>query len=97
MDYLACKLEEWSVSTTLTCTNGSLFFMWALCLQYYLEQNLEARQRELDREEELDARSPTVKAKSKMSKVLKQSRNWCVRLLSHFAIYDSVMFLVVLT
>ncbi|KAG6543893.1 hypothetical protein Mapa_014733 [Marchantia paleacea] len=38
---------------------------------YYLEQNLEARQQELDREEELDAKSPTVKAKSKMTKAEK--------------------------
>ncbi len=37
--------------------------------QYYLEQNLEARRRELEREEELEAKAPTVKAKSKMSKV----------------------------
>jgi ATPase subunit of ABC transporter with duplicated ATPase domains len=36
---------------------------------YYLEQNLEARRRELEREEELEAKAPTVKAKSKMSKV----------------------------
>jgi hypothetical protein len=34
-----------------------------------LEQNLEARRRELEREEELEAKAPTVKAKSKMSKV----------------------------
>ncbi|KAL2610778.1 hypothetical protein R1flu_022470 [Riccia fluitans] len=38
---------------------------------YYLEQNLEARQQELAREEELDAKSPTVKSKSKMSKAEK--------------------------
>jgi len=38
-------------------------------LQYYLEQNMEARQKELDREEELEMKGPTVKAKSKMSKV----------------------------
>jgi hypothetical protein len=33
--------------------------------QYYLEQNLEARRRELEREEELEAKAPTGKAKSK--------------------------------
>ncbi|CAM6099247.1 unnamed protein product [Calypogeia fissa] len=38
---------------------------------YYLEQNLEARKQELDREAELDAKSPTVKAKSKMTKAEK--------------------------
>ncbi|KAH9544996.1 hypothetical protein CY35_12G024900 [Sphagnum magellanicum] len=39
---------------------------------YYLEQNLEARRRELEREEELEAKAPTVKAKSKMSKAEKE-------------------------
>jgi hypothetical protein len=38
-------------------------------LQYYLERNLEARERELAREEELEEKAPKVKAKSKMSKV----------------------------
>ena len=46
-------------------------------LQYYLEQNLEARQRELDREEELEIKGPTVKAKSKMSKVCISSAPIC--------------------
>jgi hypothetical protein len=41
----------------------------SLCLQYYLERNLEARERELAREEELEEKAPKVKAKSKMSKV----------------------------
>lgn len=41
------------------------------CSQYYLERNLEARERELAREEELEERAPKVKAKSKMSKVNK--------------------------
>ncbi|KAH9295351.1 hypothetical protein KI387_038939, partial [Taxus chinensis] len=35
---------------------------------YYLEQNLEARERELEREAELEAMAPKVKSKSKMSK-----------------------------
>ncbi|KAF3772239.1 ABC transporter F family member 5 [Nymphaea thermarum] len=35
---------------------------------YYLEKNLEARQRELEREAELEEKAPKVKAKSKMSK-----------------------------
>lgn len=38
-------------------------------LQYYLEKNLDARERELEREAELDEKAPKVKAKSKMSKV----------------------------
>ena len=52
--------------------NIPIFDMWLSfigSLQYYLEQNLDARQRELEREEELEAKGPTVKAKSKMSKV----------------------------
>jgi len=40
--------------------------------QYYLEQNLEARQKELERETELEAVAAPVKAKSKMSKVRPQ-------------------------
>ncbi|KAL6576013.1 ABC transporter F member 5 [Orobanche hederae] len=36
---------------------------------YYLEKNLEARERELEREAELEEKSPKVKAKSKMSKL----------------------------
>lgn len=39
---------------------------------YYLEQNLEARRIEIARNEELDARAPIVKAKSKMSKAEKE-------------------------
>ena len=38
-------------------------------MQYYLEKNLEARERELEREAELEEKSPKAKAKSKMSKV----------------------------
>ena len=38
-------------------------------LQYYLEKNLDARQRELEREAELEDKAPKVKAKSRMSKV----------------------------
>ena len=41
---------------------------------YYLEKNLDARQRELEREEELDEKAPKVKAKSKMSKAEKEAR-----------------------
>ncbi|CAI9109212.1 OLC1v1008990C2 [Oldenlandia corymbosa var. corymbosa] len=41
---------------------------------YYLEKNLEARQRELEREAELEAKSPKAKAKSKMSKAEKEAR-----------------------
>lgn len=39
---------------------------------YYLEQNLEARRKELEREQELQEAAPTVKAKSKMSKAEKE-------------------------
>ncbi|KAI4365493.1 hypothetical protein MLD38_021473 [Melastoma candidum] len=41
---------------------------------YYLEKNLEARERELEREAELDDKAPKVKAKSKMSKAEKAAR-----------------------
>ncbi|KAI4374157.1 hypothetical protein MLD38_012183 [Melastoma candidum] len=41
---------------------------------YYLEKNLEARERELEREAELDEKAPKVKAKSKMSKAEKAAR-----------------------
>lgn len=41
---------------------------------YYLEKNLEARKRELEREEELEGKAPKVKAKSKMSKAEKELR-----------------------
>lgn len=37
--------------------------------QYYLEKNLDARERELEREAEIEEKAPKVKAKSKMSKV----------------------------
>lgn len=37
--------------------------------QYYLEKNLEAREKALEREAELEDKSPKAKAKSKMSKV----------------------------
>eukprot|EP00250_Pteridium_aquilinum_P012312 c20648_g1_i2 orf=546-2696(+) len=39
---------------------------------YYLEQNLEARRLEFERNKELDAKAPIVKAKSKMSKAEKE-------------------------
>ncbi|KAL0342895.1 UNVERIFIED_CONTAM: ABC transporter F family member 5 [Sesamum angustifolium] len=41
---------------------------------YYLEKNLEARERELEREAELDEKSPKAKAKSKMSKAEREAR-----------------------
>ena len=37
--------------------------------QYYLEKNLDAREKELEREAELEEKNSKVKAKSKMSKV----------------------------
>ncbi|KAK7251530.1 hypothetical protein RIF29_34817 [Crotalaria pallida] len=43
-------------------------------LHYYLEKNLDARERELEREAELDEKAPKVKAKSKMSKAEKEAR-----------------------
>lgn len=36
---------------------------------YYLEQNLEARRKELEREAELEAAAPKVKSQSKMTRV----------------------------
>lgn len=51
--------------------------------QYYLEKNLDARVRELEREAELEDKAAKVKAKSKMSKVSSatclyplQSKQW---------------------
>ncbi|XP_010546384.1 PREDICTED: ABC transporter F family member 5-like [Tarenaya hassleriana] len=41
---------------------------------YYLEKNLEARAREMEREAELEEKAPKVKAKSKMSKAEKEAR-----------------------
>ncbi|KAK7350846.1 hypothetical protein VNO77_09842 [Canavalia gladiata] len=41
---------------------------------YYLEKNLDARERELEREAELESKAPKVKAKSKMSKAEKEAR-----------------------
>ncbi|EYU31097.1 hypothetical protein ABFS82_08G234100 [Erythranthe guttata] len=41
---------------------------------YYLEKNLEARERELEREAELDEKNPKTKAKSKMSKAEREVR-----------------------
>lgn len=38
-------------------------------LQYYLEKNVDARERELERQAELEDKAPKLKAKSKMSKV----------------------------
>ncbi|KAE7998193.1 hypothetical protein FH972_002759 [Carpinus fangiana] len=40
---------------------------------YYLEKNLDARMRELEREAELEEKAPKVKAKSKMSKAEKEA------------------------
>ncbi|MBA0770453.1 hypothetical protein Gotri_019087, partial [Gossypium trilobum] len=41
---------------------------------YFLEKNLEAREKELEREAELDEKAPKVKAKSKMSKAEKEAQ-----------------------
>ncbi|PQM36193.1 ABC transporter F family member 5 [Prunus yedoensis var. nudiflora] len=41
---------------------------------YYLEKNLDARERELEREAEIEEKAPKVKAKSKMSKAEKEAR-----------------------
>ncbi|RWR78415.1 ABC transporter F family member 5 [Cinnamomum micranthum f. kanehirae] len=41
---------------------------------YYLEKNLAAREKELQREADLEAKAPKVKAKSKMSKAEKEAR-----------------------
>ncbi|GAB2260155.1 hypothetical protein Droror1_Dr00011010 [Drosera rotundifolia] len=41
---------------------------------YYLEKNLDARRKELEREEQLEEKAPKVKAKSKMSKAEKEAR-----------------------
>ncbi|XP_030461910.2 ABC transporter F family member 5 [Syzygium oleosum] len=41
---------------------------------YYLEKNLEARARELERQAEVEEKAPKVKAKSKMSKAEKAAR-----------------------
>ncbi|KAL3818848.1 hypothetical protein ACJIZ3_004753 [Penstemon smallii] len=41
---------------------------------YYLEKNLDARERELEREAELEEKSPKAKAKSKMSKAEREAR-----------------------
>ncbi|KAJ4848358.1 ABC transporter F member 5 [Turnera subulata] len=41
---------------------------------YYLEKNLDARAKELEREAELQEKAPKIKAKSKMSKAEKEAR-----------------------
>uniref|UniRef100_A0A1J3FQU0 ABC transporter F family member 2 n=1 Tax=Noccaea caerulescens TaxID=107243 RepID=A0A1J3FQU0_NOCCA len=41
---------------------------------YYLEKNMEARGKELEREAELEKKAPKVKAKSKMSKAEREAR-----------------------
>ncbi|RID42473.1 hypothetical protein BRARA_J02352 [Brassica rapa] len=41
---------------------------------YYLEKNMEARAKELEREAELEDKAPKVKAKSKMSKAEREAR-----------------------
>ncbi|CAA7027142.1 unnamed protein product [Microthlaspi erraticum] len=41
---------------------------------YYLEKNMEARVKELEREAELEKKAPKVKAKSKMSKAEREAR-----------------------
>ncbi|VFQ94422.1 unnamed protein product [Cuscuta campestris] len=42
--------------------------------EYYLEKNLEAREKQMEREAELDEKSPKVKSKAKMSKAEKEAR-----------------------
>ncbi|CAH9094986.1 unnamed protein product [Cuscuta europaea] len=42
--------------------------------EYYLEKNLEAREKQLEREAELDEKSPKAKSKAKMSKAEKEAR-----------------------
>ncbi|TYI01797.1 hypothetical protein ES332_A11G225200v1 [Gossypium tomentosum] len=42
--------------------------------KYFLEKNLEAREKELEREAELDEKAPKVKTKSKMSKAEKEAQ-----------------------
>ncbi|XP_019197610.1 PREDICTED: ABC transporter F family member 5-like [Ipomoea nil] len=42
--------------------------------EYYLEKNLEAREKELEREAELEEKSPKAKAKAKMSKAEREAR-----------------------
>lgn len=67
---------SWSLASE-TCPASSAIIQIArfttvleLCtLQYYLEKNLDARMRELEREAELEEKAPKIKAKSKMSKV----------------------------
>lgn len=51
-----------------------LVLLVAVAEQYYLEKNLEARKKELERETELEAVAAPVKAKSKMSKVRAHER-----------------------
>ncbi|PNX80875.1 ABC transporter F family member 5-like protein [Trifolium pratense] len=41
---------------------------------YYLEKNLDAREKELERQAELEDKAPKLKAKSKMSKAEKEAR-----------------------
>ncbi|KAJ1412888.1 P-loop containing nucleoside triphosphate hydrolase [Sesbania bispinosa] len=41
---------------------------------YYLEKNLDARNRELERDADLEEKAPKIKAKSKMSKAEKEAR-----------------------
>ena len=50
------------------CLEISKMLFWCKT-QYYLEKNLDAREKELEREAELEEKNSKVKAKSKMSKV----------------------------
>ncbi|KAJ8501242.1 hypothetical protein OPV22_011794 [Ensete ventricosum] len=45
-----------------------------ILLSYYVEKNLEAREKELEREAELEEKAPKPKAKSKMSKEEREAR-----------------------
>ncbi|KAG8373299.1 hypothetical protein BUALT_Bualt11G0009500 [Buddleja alternifolia] len=61
------------VNRVLEVKDGSLQD-YAGDYNYYLEKNLEARERELEREAEIEEKSSKAKAKSKMSKAEKEAR-----------------------
>ncbi|XP_052190177.1 ABC transporter F family member 5-like [Diospyros lotus] len=61
------------VNRVLEVKNGNLQD-YAGNYNYYLEKNIEARQRELEREADLEEKSPKAKAKSKMSKAEREAR-----------------------
>lgn len=76
--YPNCPYRSWGYCISesglyFSCGVGILLFflsdMRFSNLQYYLEKNLDAREREQEREAELEEKAPKAKAKSKMSKV----------------------------